>query len=140
MTRFLALPLAAALVAVAPVSAQHDAHLPADFTAARTAVRAALVGFDAPSAAKWFAADAVVDMQGQVVSGLPAIRDGWLPGMMADLSSLVLEDGTFEITDAEITETAKHVAGTPEGPMAGTHKMKWRKTAEGWRITRLDVY
>lgn len=134
-----ALPLAL-LFAASPLAGQNLADLPADFREARTSARSAFVGFDAAAAARWFAEDAVVDMAGQVITGLPAIRDQWLPGTFATLNSLSFEDGTFAVNGDQIAETARHVAGTPEGAQPGTHKMTWKKTPSGWRIVRLDVY
>jgi len=129
-----------ALFAASPLAAQQASDLPADYREARTALRTALTGFDAPAAARWFAEDAVVDFAGQVISGLPAIREAWLPGMMADLTALSLEDGTFTVEAGTITETAQHVATTVEGPQAGSHRLTWRKTDDGWRVTRLEVF
>jgi ketosteroid isomerase-like protein len=141
------LPVALALLLAAPAAAaaqatQDSTGVPAAMRTARAAFLTAITGFDAAAAAAVFADSAVVDMQGEVISGKAAISQGWLPQMFASLTSIRFGASSYTVNDGEIIEAGTHYVVPSEGggEQPGRHSTTWRRMSDGsWKIARLAV-
>jgi ketosteroid isomerase-like protein len=140
---FLLLPLLLAAPATAAAQATQDStKVPAALRTARAAFMSAIAGFDANAAGAAFADSAVVNMQGEVIAGKPAIAQGWLPQMFQTLASIRFGASSYEIADDQIVETGTHYVVPSEGggEQAGTHYTTWRRMRDGsWKVVRLEV-
>lgn len=140
---FLALALLLAAPAAASAQATQDTtKVPAAMRTARASFLTAISGFDAAGAGRAFADSAVVNMQGELISGKPAIAQGWLPQMFQTLASIRFGASSYTIDDGEILETGTHYVVPSEGggEQPGTHYATWRRMPDGsWKIVRLEV-
>jgi ketosteroid isomerase-like protein len=135
------------LIVAAPANAaaqatQDSTKVPAPLRTARASFLTAISGFDANGAGAHFADSAVVNMQGEVIAGKPAISQGWLPGMFQTLASIRFGGSSYTIAADEVMETGTHYVVPSEGggEQPGTHYATWRRMADGsWKIVRLEV-
>lgn len=134
--------LMAAPSAGAAQATQDTTKLPAAMRSARATFLTAISGFDTNGASAVFADSAVVDMMGEVISGKPAIAQGWLPQMFQTVASVRFGGSSYVIGATEIVETGTHYVVPSEGggEQPGTHITRWRRMPDGmWKIMRLEV-
>jgi len=136
---------ALALAAPSAVGAQETTdtmRLPAEMRSARAALNTAITSFDANAAGAVFADSAVVNFGGEIISGKPAIAQGWLPQMFQTVASIRFGASSYVINDSEIVETGNHYVVPAEGggEQPGTHITRWRRMPDGaWKVIGLDV-
>jgi ketosteroid isomerase-like protein len=130
----IALPFAAAAQ-----ETQDTASLPESLRPIRTALGAAYARLDGATAATFFADDAAIEFDGQVLSGKQAVT-GWFMQMFSQLEGLRPGTTTFRIAEDQVTERGSHVVIVQGQEQAGSSETVWKRQADGsWKVARLIV-
>lgn len=132
--------LAALPFAAAAQESQDTASLPEALRSVRTALAQAYGKLDGTASTAHFTDDAVVEFQGQVLSGKPAVG-GWFAQMFSSLSAVRIGSSTFVVGDGEVTERASYTVVMQSGEEGqGQSEMLWKRQADGsWKVARLIV-
>jgi ketosteroid isomerase-like protein len=136
----LVLSLIAIPTAASAQETQDTTKLAAPLRTARAELTAAYVGLNPQAAARFFSDSAVVDFQGQVITGKPGVTE-WLVGSLQGLSSLRFGSASFTVSETQVVERASYTVTTTDGTeQAGSSEATWRKQADGsWKVVRLVV-
>ena len=137
------------LVALAAMAAPSSARaqetqdtmkLAAPLRTARAALTAAYVALDARAAGRHFSDSAVVNFQGQVLSGRAAV-DGWLTNSLQGISSIRFGASTFTVAETEVTERSTYTVVVSDGAsQEGTTEATWKRQPDGsWKVIRLTA-
>ena len=135
-----ALALVAAPSAASAQETQDTMKLASPLRTARAEMTAAYVALNAQGAARHFSDSAVVDFQGQLISGKPGVIE-WLTGSLQGLSSIRFGSASFTVTETQVIERASYTVTIPDGTeQGGSTEATWRKQADGsWKVVRLTV-
>ena len=119
---------------------QDTTKLEARLRAARAEISAAYSALDAARTVGHYADSAVVEFQGEVFNGKPAIQ-AWLTDALAGLSALRFGPANFTIAPTEVVERTAYTVVLPDGTQQqGSSTATWRKQRDGsWKVVRLVV-
>jgi ketosteroid isomerase-like protein len=120
---------------------QDTTALPESLLPARASLGAAWSKLDGAAVAAHFADNAIIEFEGQVMSGRPAVT-GWLEQAVASLTSLQTGGtATFIIGTDDIRERGAYDFVTTSGEQrSGRSETLWKRQDDGtWKVARLTV-
>jgi ketosteroid isomerase-like protein len=130
---------AAPAVAIAQET-QDTMKLAAPLRTARAGMNSAYTALDAQAAARFFSDSAVVNFQGEVITGRTAVQS-WLTNSLQGLSALRFGPSSFTVSETEVIERASYTVTTSDGgEQSGSSESTWRRQPDGsWKVVRLTV-
>jgi ketosteroid isomerase-like protein len=120
---------------------QDTTALPESLQSARAALGEAWSKLDGAAVSAHFADNAVVEFDGQVLSGRPAVT-GWLHQLLASLTALRPGGATtLMVGTDQVTERGGYdVITTSGGQQSGRSETVWKRQEDGsWKVARLIV-